>query len=365
MFVLIQIGYCAEMSRQQLYCNCITNPVTGCNCSSVGACCIGDVNLCNNQYNLCVANDPLIALNLSKGCPCVQAYSTCFQKLVCTSSSQTKAGANCLVLGTKYVNSAACPASDLNCNFPPLPTLPSAANCSALATCGPCTSKANCQWCNQNNSGYCMDLTGTCARVKPSDTLSIVYSFTGGACDNSNNAVLNSINTAVPVMALQVQPFFQNNPTLAAAGILLIGMSQQELPPTTTLQVTLDFESTKPPLPPSSFATMCTVSLQVTTSLFGITNPARLNCTTGSVTDGNPFYTLTIQFADTNSGQSACGSGGPPGPPSAPGSGGGGLSGGAIAGIVIGALVGVALLAAIIILIVMKTSGGGSNVERA
>jgi hypothetical protein len=67
-------------------------------------------------FSLAAAN-PLIALNKTKGCPCLQQYNTCFQNLVCQASTQPKAGGNCLLLQAEYAG--ACAASDINCNFAP------------------------------------------------------------------------------------------------------------------------------------------------------------------------------------------------------------------------------------------------------
>jgi hypothetical protein len=129
--ILIVVVAMVQMTASQL-CNCITLP-SGCNCSALGSCCVGDVNICNVQFNQCVgmsftlllilahclAADPLIALNKTKACPCLQAYNQCFHNLACQASTQSKAGANCLLLQGQYVTPGYCPLSDLDCIFTP------------------------------------------------------------------------------------------------------------------------------------------------------------------------------------------------------------------------------------------------------
>jgi len=329
---------------------CISDATGACNCSAVGSCCGTDQNVCSQNFNLCKAQNPLINLNKSRGCYCVVDFSNCFAKLICQPADQQTPYSNCQVLKTEFIDSGACPPSDLSCVFAPLPTLPTI-NC-AQNQCSVCTYSSNCKWCNQNAAGLCTDIPSTCTKVNPSDTRSIVYEFSQGKCDNSVDDILDVLSLPKnPPMVVQMDPFFSQDPVLSAATTKLLGIGYFK-PDANTLKITMDF-TTSSPVAAADLQRFCIDFTDVAKSLFGVTDTTRVNC--DPTTDITGSYTLTATITQSAPNQGAR--------PTAPSSGGGtSLSPIAIAAIVVFSVGVVLIIIAIILLIILAVSKKGKRV---
>jgi len=366
LFVCYIVAQCSSASQGTSVC-CISSTNHQCNCSFypsyVGDCCYSDANACQQAYTICTAN-PLAKLDSSILCDCVADYGKCFKYLQCKQSDQPTIVTNCNNLLTGYKTK--CPNSGLSCAFAALPKLPTV-NCNSASTCSACSVSSNCQWCNQNATGKCTSLGGTCSRITPSDTTSNVFTLSGGACEADVNEVLNNFNSN---NVGKIFPFFTQDPPMQAIGCAITSFKETQ-PTPSSLQITFTLNSNSD-LNGAQQTRACQLFTNILTSLMGVVDKTRITCNPSSFTgkkrigDSENIQTMAVvlvgqpAYITSSLGPGPANSGNNPGNNPNGGSG-GGLSAGAIAGIVLFVIGVILFIIAIFVVIVLKTS----NPERA
>jgi len=352
MIYLLVLLVLARSSLAQSLSNCFSSN-GNCNCSSVGACCINDANSCSNNYQVCIAGT-LARLNKTAACPCVQQYSNCFAQLICQPSDQPKVVVNCQNISSFYVSNGPCNSNSFSCNFASLPTFPTK-TCSQQSSCSDCSCSSNCQWCDQNKNGVCVNLGSTCVAANTNDATSLLYPFSNGFCDISNSDILTSLNNNRQSINLKAASLFANNSALSSAGVRLSAFGPYSQSASSQLSITLTFAATSIVSQTSNF---CTVSINMATMLLGVVDTTRILCNSQSITPIiNGSFSFTVYINDING--PVCSAS-----PQAPSGGGGGSSIpliGIIA-IIIFAIGVVLMIVAIIVFCVLRASRGEERV---
>jgi hypothetical protein len=128
--------------------------------------------------------------------------------------------------------------------------------------------------------------------VNPADTMSKIYEFSLGQCDNSVDDVLNVLLTASPPIGQQMNPYFGLDTVLNAAGVQISGLANFKTDPN-TLMIRYDLTSTATV---TDFQRFCDVAKNIATGLLGVTDTNRILCNPGNITG---TYTVTTYITQS------------------------------------------------------------------
>jgi len=302
-----------------------------------------------------------VRLNSTLLCACIGNYYNCFKNLICDSNGQAIVGPVCNSL--LVADQAKCGVSIIpNCNFKPLPSLPSL-TCGSEKKCDTCSLSSNCQWCGVNLSGTCIPLGQTC-QTSTTDNVSNLYAYSGGKCENNVNDIIKTIllKNAEFIAALKTDE------VINAAGIAIGNLNVGAQISSDVLSIGFNI-GTSNPLSLNDYPRICSTFKIFASQHLGVTDMNRIKCdpktftkkrviqttVSGTVSIGQPANMIAGDYAGgLNVGPNTP-------PPPTGGKKGGGLSAGAIAGIVIGVIAIIIVLILIVTFFVLRSSNGDDS----